>query len=165
MNFGNYCMISRKVITAVVSNHYIHFAANLSKLKVCSSRIVFDRRKRLGGTSKMNLNSLFQHAFKSFVEYAEDCLMIFLKLSLFFALSALGFISFILYRKLFTDKAILGWASTLTSSFFNAFLICIGFFVIGIILLNISKKGENQQQGAYKILRASKNAVSEHANK
>lgn len=139
MNFGNYCMISRPVLDSVVHFSFIHFAAYLSKLKVKHAYIVHDRQKRLGGSSKMNAGSLIFHAFKSLTEYAESLLTLFLKLFILLASCFTVLIFYILYQKLFTDRAVLGWASTMSVGLFNTALIAIGFYVIGIILLNITQ--------------------------
>ena len=138
MNFGNYCMITRKVLNVVVHTSFIHFAAYLSKIKVTHAYITHDRRKRIGGHSKMNISSLVSHAFKSLTEYAESLLLMFLKLFIIIATTFLGLIVYILYQKIFTDNAILGWASTMSVGLFSNALVAIGFYVIGILLLNIA---------------------------
>ncbi len=138
MNFGNYCMINRRVLEAATHASFIHFAAFLSKVRGTHAYITFDRQKRIGGESKMKTDSLIYHAFKSLTEYAEDLLMMFLKLFIVLATCFVGLIGYIFYQKLFTDNAILGWASTMSISIFNTALISIGFYVIGILLLNIS---------------------------
>lgn len=145
MNFGNYSKINKKTLIAIVAKGFIHYAANLSRLKVTFSYIIYDRGKRLDGESKMNLTSLLNHAFKSFVEYGENMLFVFLKLFISIIFLILGIIGYVLYQKIFTDNAILGWASTLTASLVNAGLICIGFFVIGIMLTNILNKDSLKQ--------------------
>jgi polyisoprenyl-phosphate glycosyltransferase len=138
MNFGNYCMINRRVLNAATHASFIHFAAFLSKVRGEHAYITFDRQKRIGGESKMKTDSLVYHAFKSLTEYAEDLLMMFLKLFILLAGCFVGLMGYIFYQKLFTDNAILGWASTMSVGLFNTALIAIGFYVIGIILLNIS---------------------------
>lgn len=154
MNFGNYCMINKKIIDATVETSFIHFAAHLSKQKAKAIKVVSDRRRRIDGKSKMNLDNLIHHAFKSFVEYAEELLMVFLKLFLIISITTVGLISYILYQKLFTDRAILGWASTLTATFLNIGLICLGFFVMGILLLNImAKKDVKHREDVYVLIK------------
>lgn len=138
MNFGNYCMINRRVLNAATHTSFIHFAAFLSKVRGEHAYITCDRQKRIGGESKMKTSSLVYHAFRSLTEYAEDLLMMFLKLFIFLAACFVGLMGYIFYQKLFTDNAILGWASTMLVGLFNTALISIGFYVIGIILLNIS---------------------------
>ncbi len=143
MNFGNYCMINRKVLAATLHTSFIHFAAYLSKIKAKHAYVTYDRKKRLGGRPKMNTNSLIAHAFKSLTEYADSLLLIFLKLFFVLASAFLGLILYILYQKIFTDHAIVGWASTMSVGLFNTALIAIGFYVIGILLLNIAHR-QNQ---------------------
>lgn len=147
LNFGNFCMIKKKVLETSCHTSFIHFAAHLSKQKVKSTSITFNRLKRIDGKSKMNLTSLVHHAFKSFVEYAEELLMVFLRIFILVILLFFGIIGLVLYKKLFTDEAILGWASTMTVNLFTAALVCVGFFVMGILLLNmISKRNQNKTE-------------------
>ncbi|AHM63620.1 family 2 glycosyl transferase [Flammeovirgaceae bacterium 311] len=149
MNFGNYCMIDKDILQSATSTSFIHFAAYLSKHRVQPKKIIYNRRKRIDGKSKMNLTSLVHHAFKSFIEYAEDFLMIFLKLFLFIAVVFIGMIGYVIYKKIFTNEAILGWASTLSASLFTTAIICLGFFVIGILLLNILAKNKTANNEIY----------------
>ncbi|WP_316842513.1 glycosyltransferase [Pedobacter gandavensis] len=147
LNFGNFCMIKKKVLETSCHTSFIHFAAHLSKQKVKSTSITFNRLKRIDGKSKMNLTSLVHHAFKSFVEYAEELLMVFLRIFILVILLFFGIIGVVLYKKLFTDEAILGWASTMTVNLFTAALVCVGFFVMGILLLNmISRRNQNKTE-------------------
>ncbi len=154
MNFGNYCMINRKVLEVLLHTSFIHFPAHLLKQRVKRSSIVVDRKQRLHGKSKMNLSGLVYHAVRSLVEFAEDLLMVFLKLFILIAIAISGVLGYVLYQKLFTDKAILGWASTLTTGLFNTAIICLGFFVIGVLLLNIlSKRNGHDSKALYKKVR------------
>jgi glycosyltransferase involved in cell wall biosynthesis len=156
MKIGNFSMIDKKVLLNLVDSSFIHFAANLSRLKTTSAHIVVDRRKRIDGKSKMSLDNLVFHAFKSFVVYAEDMLMLFLKLFVVLSVVLFTFILYIIYEKIFTDRAILGWASTLSSNLFNTALMSMGFFVLGIILLNISQKNEFRQKEIYQVINKEK---------
>lgn len=147
LNFGNYCMINKKVLLGVCHASFIHFAAHLSKQRVNARVLVYDRLKRIDGKSKMNLTSLVHHAFKSFVEYAEELLMIFLKMFIFIMIGFVFLIGIVLYKKLFTTDAILGWASTMLSNLVNTAILCVGFFVLGVLLLNmLSKRNLNKQK-------------------
>ncbi|WP_224997470.1 glycosyltransferase [Cesiribacter sp. SM1] len=157
MNFGNYCMIDKDILQSATGTSFVHFAAYLSKHRVEAKKIIYNRRKRIDGKSKMNLTSLVHHAFKSFIEYAEDFLMIFLKLFLFIAIVFIGMIGYVLYKKIFTDEAILGWASTLSASLFTTAIICLGFFVIGILLLNILSKNKSANHEIFINMSAGRN--------
>ena len=147
LNFGNYCMINKKILETTCHTSYIHFAAHLSKQKVKSIHIVYNRLKRIDGKSKMNMTSLVHHAFKSFIEYAEDLLMIFLKIFLIILFFFLFLGGVVLYKKFFTHEAILGWASTVMLGLLNIAIVCLGFFVLGILLLNmISRRSQSNRQ-------------------
>lgn len=153
MNFGNYCVIRKNMVQNICDSNFVHLAGFLSKQKCKKKSIVWDRRKRIDGKSKMNFTNLLWHGFHSFVEYAEDFLLFFLRifgtiLIFFFAL-----ITNVLYKKLISHEAIPGWASTLTVSLMIGALLCFGFLAIGVILISLSAK--NTQSGIkpiYKVM-------------
>ncbi|MES2426943.1 MAG: glycosyltransferase [Bacteroidota bacterium] len=149
LNFGNYCMITKRVLNTSCHTSFIHFAAHLSKQKVKSTYIVYNRLKRIDGKSKMNLTSLVHHAFKSFVEYAEELLMIFLKIFAFIIVIFIAVSGVVLYKKFFTHDAILGWASTMLLGLFTVAVVCLGFFVIGILLLNMIARRNQNKKGIF----------------
>lgn len=139
INFGNYTIISRRALEAVIGRSYIHYSAFLSKLRLPNVRVKYDRRKRLDGKSKMNYQSLVMHGLSALVEYADALLLFFMRLFLLSLLLLSGFGVFILYHKFITQAAILGWASSLGASLLNASLIILGIIVLGLLLLNLKE--------------------------
>lgn len=158
MNFGNYCMISNKILKTTVRTSFIHFAAHISKQKVKSTSILSNRRKRIKGKSKMNLNSLIHHAFKSFIEYAEELLMMFFKAFLIVIVGIVVLFSYIIYQKLFTQNALLGWTSTISFILINIAILCFGFFIIGLLLLNILKQRRDIDKVMYVVSNTKKDS-------
>ncbi len=158
ITFGNYSMIDRRVLAAVLDRSFVHYAAFLSKQQVPSRIIVRDRRKRLDGHSKMGFGSLSLHAFRSLIEYSEEVLAIFLKaflyMSVIFLLSSLTIVGI----KVFTSLAIPGWASILSATLFNSMLLCLGFFVIGLLLANTAHRRERAGLHLYEVLPGSTSA-------
>lgn len=150
ISFGNYSMIDRRVLGAVIDRSFIHYAAFLSKQQVPTRVIVRDRRKRLDGSSKMGFNDLGMHAFRSLIEYSDRVLALFLKAFLFLGLVFLLSVLTIVGIKLFTDLAIPGWASNLSATMFNSLLLCLGFFVIGLMLSNTTRRRERAGHHLYK---------------
>jgi glycosyltransferase involved in cell wall biosynthesis len=140
MNFGNYCMISRKILESAIYHTFTHFAAFLSKQRGTREQIIVAREKRLDGVSKMSFKGLLSHAFKSFVEYGEDMLLIFLKSFIVIMILFILAISNVIYQKFVANTAILGWASVVAIGLLNMAIISIGFFVLGILLLNLSNQ-------------------------
>ncbi len=140
MNFGNYCMVGRKALTTILENQYVHFAAFLQNQRLTRSYIQSDRGKRIDGKSKMNFEKLIYHAFMSLVENAQSLLMIFFKIFVVLSIVLVFILGYIIYHKVFSGKAILGWASTLSIGLINLALVSFGFFVLGLLLLNIFKR-------------------------
>lgn len=150
ISFGNYSMIDRRVLEAVIDRSFTHYAAFLSRQRTASRIILRDRRPRIDGVSKMDLRSLSVHAFRALVEYSEEVLSTFLRgfvwLALVFLLSFLAIIGI----KLFTSWAIPGWASTLSVLLFNSMLLCLGFFAIGLLLVNTAQRRERSGRHLYR---------------
>lgn len=72
MNYGNYCLISRKILAQAVASSFLHFAAFLSRMEGNVEYIAADREKRIGGRSKMSYLKLMGHAARSFAEYRDE---------------------------------------------------------------------------------------------
>lgn len=145
MNYGNFVLISRKILIGAIHNSFIHLAAYLVKQKGKQTGFRWDRKKRLGGKTKMNLAALVEHGIKSMIELSRELLFSILKLfALFVSFFIIG-IGIVLYKKL-TGDAILGWSSTLIMIFFLAGLICMGIFITGTLLVNILDKNKNSNK-------------------
>jgi glycosyltransferase involved in cell wall biosynthesis len=153
MAYGNYSMVDRNVLQVVLARGFVHYAACLTKLRIPTEVITFDRRKRLSGRSKMSSHDLYLHAFRSMIEYAEEVLAFFLRTFLFLSIVLVCSIIGIIGIKLFTPHAIPGWASTLCLSLFNAVLICLGFFAIGLLLVNTAQRRNGERSATYRVVR------------
>jgi glycosyltransferase involved in cell wall biosynthesis len=152
ITFGNYSMIDRRVLGAVLDRSFVHYAAFLSRQQVPSRIIVRDRRRRLDGHSKMGFSSLSLHAFRSLIEYSEEVLAVFLKAFLSMSVVFLLMVMTIIGIKVFTTLAIPGWASILSATLFNSMLLCLGFFVIGLLLAKTSHRRERAGRHLYRVL-------------
>jgi polyisoprenyl-phosphate glycosyltransferase len=152
INFGNYALIDRRVLGAVLDHSFVHFAAFLSKQRVPTTTVISDRRKRLGGSSKMGFDDLSLHAFRSLIEYSDRLLVLFLKAFLYLSMVFLLSVLTIVGIKLFTPLAIPGWASNLSATMFNSLLLCLGFFVIGLMLSRNTQQRTRAGQHLYKRL-------------
>jgi polyisoprenyl-phosphate glycosyltransferase len=158
INFGNYSLINKKLVNAAVDNTFLHYAAFLNNQKCLKKTIIWDRAKRLDGKSKMSFISLFYHAINSMIENSEQLLFFFIKISFFILFGIIILVCVVLYKKFISFEAVTGWSSSLISTLFNSFLICIGIFIIGIIQSNILNKIKiNKIQIRYNILSIVKN--------
>lgn len=154
MDYGNYCMIERNIVDRIAHTSFIHLPAYLLKQKASRTYIRYNRQKRIDGRSKMGLQGLLIHAFKSLIEFGEDLLMMFLKLFLIIMVILAGVMGYSMYHKFISGKAIAGWFSTLTLGLVNLAMICFGFFILGILLLNLMHQQNNRtQKSIYRIIK------------
>jgi polyisoprenyl-phosphate glycosyltransferase len=144
LDYGNFCLIDQNILERATFTSFIHFPAYLLKQKASRKSIEFDRDRRISGESKMGHQGLLIHAFKSFIEFAESFLMMFLKLFAIVIICAVLLIFDTLYKKYIIHTAILGWTSTVILGLLTIAIMCLGFFVVGILLLNLM----HQQNGA-----------------
>ncbi|WP_417195931.1 glycosyltransferase [Bizionia sp.] len=149
LNFGNFCMMSPKLVNTATENSFVHLAAFLDNQKCYKTQVKWDRNQRISGESKMGFKNLFYHAVNSFVENAQSLLFVFIKLCMFLIFGILILTGFILYKKYVIDVAVPGWSSTLMATLFNSLLISIGVFVLGSLQLNILSKQTGHKKVAY----------------
>jgi glycosyltransferase involved in cell wall biosynthesis len=152
MNYGNYCMLNDSLVEKIRFTSFIHLPAYLLKQRGKRSFIAYDRSARLEGESKMGYKELFLHAFKSFVEFGNDLLLWFLRLFGMVFLLLIGILSNLFYQKFIAHTAIPGWFSTLFIGLLNIALLCIGFFVLGILLINLMHQRINEQGPVYTVI-------------
>ncbi len=145
INFGNYSMISKKVLDSVSLQHYVHYSTFLSKLKFKKEFIKFDRRKRIDGKSKMNMNGLVLHGLRSLIEYSEELLFFFIRLLALLFLILFLYGGYVVYSKFINHDAMSGWTSTIAIGLINSILIISATIILGLLIL--SQKGKNKNQG------------------
>ncbi|THU30429.1 glycosyltransferase [Niastella caeni] len=137
IDFGNYCLINKNIIERIKHTSFVHLPAYLLKQKASTTFITYNRGKRIDGRSKMGYKGLLLHAFKSMIEFAEDLLLLFFRLFVVLMIIFLLVSSNVLYQKFITHTAIPGWFSTLAISLIILAVLCMGFFITGILLLNL----------------------------
>jgi hypothetical protein len=122
--------------------------------------ITCNRSKRIDGQSKMGFNGLFMHAFKSMIEFAENLLLLFFRLFIVNMLLFVILMGNIVYQKFIANTAILGWFSTLAVSLVILAAISIGFFIIGVLLLNLMhQQNSKSYREIYSIVTPEEHAI------
>lgn len=144
MNFGNFCMINKRIIERIKHTSFIHLPAYLLKQRANKKEVLFDRGKRIDGKSKLGYKGLLMHAFKSMIEFGEDLLLLFLKIFVVVMVFFVAVLGNILYQKFIAHTAILGWFSTLLVSLLILAILCLGFFILGVLLLNLMYHQNNK---------------------
>lgn len=154
LDFGNYCLLKYAVIERLQLTSFIHLPAYLLKQKANKAAIVFNRNKRLYGKSKMSYKNLLLHAFKSFIEFGDDLLLWFLRLFAVVFVLLIASSANLLYQKFISHTAILGWFSTLSLGLINLAILCLGFFIMGTLMLNLILNRSKDLQEIFTVIKS-----------
>lgn len=130
---GNFSLMDRKVIDVIRSMPERHRYISGLRAWVGFKQIgvEFDRPARFAGKPQMSLGRLIQLALDGIFSFSNVPLRVAVYVGLCSALVAFAGGLFVIYEKLFTDKAILGWASTIVSITFLGGLILMTLGIIG----------------------------------
>ena len=91
----------------------------------------YERDARWSGTPRVSVARLFRLAFDGIFSFSNLPLRLATMLGLVVSLAAFLLMGTILYLRLFTDRAILGWASLMTSTLFLGGVILVTIGIIG----------------------------------
>lgn len=145
ISFGNFMLLPRKDVDSLVhfSEIWNHLAGAVIKSGLPYTAIKTHRGKRYSGDSKMNFNSLLLHglgAIGVFIEVIASRLLILSLVLIFFSVIA---ILVILFIRLFTVKAIPGWA---TSALSSMLIVLLQSFLLSLftIFLYLSSQGQRK---------------------
>lgn len=116
ISFGNFSVIPNNILSKVVhqNNIWNHFSGGIIQSRIPFDKVLLDRGKRYHGVSKMNFYSLILHGLSSISVYFDYLTLKILKFTVYGILLCATSIVYILFKKIFTDSAIPGWASSLT---------------------------------------------------
>ena len=151
ISFGNFSMVNHQLLKVVGSQSFVHYASFLYKQNRRILKLKFDRRKRIGGVSKMNQKILVFHGLYSLIEFSEEVLYFLMRISVLFFLLDISFASFLFYQKFISHQAILGWTSTSLLNLIIITLVLLCTIIIGLILVSF-KKIIHQRNGQYQEL-------------
>lgn len=124
ISFGNFSCIPQKTLKKIVvqDNLWNHYSGCIIQSKISFNTVLLDRGSRYRGKSKMNFTSLILHGLSSISVYFDSLSVRILKFSLYSIMLCFFAVLFILYKKIFTDTAIPGWASNLIVVIFSIIL-------------------------------------------
>ena len=97
-----------------------------------SSKVEFQCRNRLSGVSKYSLRKMFKFAFSGITSFSLIPLRISIVVGTLTSLFAFGEGLYAVYIKIFTAKAVPGWAT----------VVCIISFLLGIMFILLGVLGE-----------------------
>jgi len=133
MDAGNFSLLDRRVADVLRAmperNRYI------SGLRAWAgfpqTAVYYDRDPRFAGKPQMSLGRLVHLALDGIFSFSDVPLRLAIYLGLTTAALAFAGALYVIYAKVFTDRAILGWASTILSILFVGGMILVTLGVIG----------------------------------
>ena len=93
--------------------------------------VEYERDARWSGKPRVSVARLFHLAFDGIFSFSNLPLRLATLLGLLVSLSAFVLMATVIYQKLFTDRAILGWASLMTSVLFLGGVVLVTIGIIG----------------------------------
>lgn len=133
MEAGHFSLMDKKVIDVFrrmqERNRYVSGMRAWIGFKQVG--IEFDREARFAGKPQMTFAKLLSMALDGLISFSKVPLRLAIYIGLLSALVSFIGGLYVIYEKLFTDKAILGWASTIVSITFLGGLILLTLGIIG----------------------------------
>ncbi|HJR54463.1 MAG TPA: glycosyltransferase family 2 protein [Gemmatimonadota bacterium] len=130
---GLFSLLDRRVVDELSQmperNRYL--AGLRSWVGFRQAAVEYERDARYAGTPRVSVIRLFRLAFDGIFSFSNLPLRLATLLGLFVSLAAFLLMATILYLRLFTDRAILGWASLMTSVLFLGGVILVTIGIIG----------------------------------
>jgi glycosyltransferase involved in cell wall biosynthesis len=140
IDFGNFCLIPREQVEVLISNSWLwnSLPGTLIRSRIPLVRVPCDRGRRYVGQSKMGFVALVLHGLSALAVYG-DVVMVRLMLGSLVLGSIISFgIAWVMFEKIFTDRAIPGWATSavgiLTIIFFQAIML---FMISAISMISM----------------------------
>ena len=131
---GDFRLIDRKVCDALKTikerNRYIR--GIISWLGFKQIGVEFIREKRFAGDTKYPFSKMLKFAFDAITSFSLKPLKLSSYLGVLLSVSSFIYLLVVLYQKLFTDRTVPGWASTMV----------VNLFFNGIILMMLGIAGE-----------------------
>ena len=133
MDAGNFSLMDRCVVDVLRAmperNRYISGLRAWAGFQ--QTAVYYDRDPRFAGKPQMSLSRLIQLALDGIFSFSNIPLRLAVYFGLTAAAASFAGCFYVIYAKLFTDQAILGWASTILSILFVGGMILVTLGVIG----------------------------------
>lgn len=156
-NHADYRLMGRKAIAALQEytevNLFLRGIVPLIGFR--STRVYYDRKERLAGQSKYDLPKMFRLALDGITSFSAVPLRFVSVMGMLVFLISLGMTGWVLWIRLFTDRAVPGWASSVIPI----------YFLGGIQLLCLGVIGEYLAKGYVETKRRPRYLISETASK
>jgi glycosyltransferase involved in cell wall biosynthesis len=153
---GIFCILDRKVVDVLKSmpEHNRYFPGLRAYAGFRQQGIEVERDARYSGPPRVGLLGLVKLALDGIVSFSYVPIRLVTVTGLFIAVAAFSFMCVVLYKKLVSHEAILGWASTLTAILF---LGGTQLITLGIVGEYIGRIYEEVKKRPYYIVRERQN--------
>lgn len=130
---GLFSLLDRRVVDElnIMPERNRYLAGLRSWVGFRQTAVDYERDARYAGTPRVSVMRLFRLAFDGIFSFSNLPLRLATLLGLVVSLAAFLLMATILYLRLFTDRAILGWASLMTSILFLGGVILVTIGIIG----------------------------------
>jgi glycosyltransferase involved in cell wall biosynthesis len=146
MDAGNFSLLDRRVVEILRKmperNRYISGLRAWSGFR--QTAVYYDRDPRFSGKPQMSLSRLVQLALDGIFSFSNVPLRLAIYLGLATAFLSFAIGLWAISARLFTDKAVLGWASTIISILFVGGMILFTLGVIGEYISRIYEEVKNR---------------------
>ncbi|MER3523685.1 MAG: glycosyltransferase [Ignavibacteria bacterium] len=133
MDAGNFSLMDRRVVEILrrIPERHRYISGLRAWIGFRQIGIEYDRGLRYAGKPQMSIGKLVQLALDGIFSFSHAPLRVASYVGFLSALVAFAGGLYVIYEKLFTDKAILGWASTISTIAFLGGLILMTLGIIG----------------------------------
>ena len=133
MDAGNFSLLDRRVLGVLRKmperNRYISGMRAWAGFR--QTGIEFDREARFAGKPQMSLTRLVNLALDGIFSFSKAPLRLGIYVGLFSALLAFIGTAYVIYAKIFTDRAIIGWTSVMLAITFLGGMILVTIGIVG----------------------------------
>jgi len=133
MEAGNFSLMDRRVIQVI--QHMPERNRLISGMRAWAgfkqTGVEFDREARYAGKPKMTLKRLVNLALDGLISFSNAPLRLSIYIGLVTAAISFLIAAYVIYAKIFTNQAILGWASTIVAITFIGGMVLLTLGVIG----------------------------------
>ena len=147
INFGNFSLLKYNECRQVVSNQRLvtSYIGTVLRSGIAIKRVPIKRGKRYEGKSRTSYDGLFAVGFQILTVYSDKIFVRLLRIvAICIVVLGIGIVT-VLLLKLFTARAISGWAGTMLAIFTTS-LVQLIVLLSGIIMIQINTKSESKQK-------------------
>lgn len=141
INFDHYSLINRKALDSLLRTPFLHYTTALHFRPLKLGEIRFEHANR-GFVPECR--HLFHNSYGSLLECGENLINFFIKFSLILAFLFFSGLVYIGAAKLFAEVTMAHWLPYVLIALLNALIFTIGFFALGVMVLNRSKSAIHQ---------------------